>query len=204
VGEGLAHTTRLYGSPTIPVNEVEVCWRLSSTAFTAIKDRQRGIFAIFLSGDWPVQEEYYSFYYGQLAHEIAHLLNAELYDCYVEGLNTVFAEVLCTRQSVDWRCWRNHYSNNPGSFYATTYRMMKEVSDAAGAEHMRHILRCAVSTDASQERLHLCIDQWLDSLPRDKKVAVKAKIREHAPCVNRAREDDHMQEYVFRLPRNES
>jgi len=78
--------------------------------------------------------------------------------------------------------------------------MMKEVCDTAGEEHMRHILRCAVSTDGSQKRLHLCIDQWLDSLPHDKKVGVNAKIRELAPSVNTAREDEHMQEYVFRLP----
>ncbi len=207
VTKGFFYATALYGNPTSSVNEVTVVLRPDPSPETV--EVQTGVFTIYI----PIcrdprtgPDDYW--FHALLAHEIAHLLNAHLFDCYVEGLNGIFAEELLTRTSVGSERYRQYLEgqrcvDTSEAFYAVTYFLMKDLSREAGEEHMRNFLGCATWTDSGETRMHIDIDQWLDSLPRDKKVAVKAKIREHAPSVNRARQHDDRQQYVFRLPKDD-
>ncbi|MGL6282669.1 MAG: hypothetical protein ACRC2J_09715, partial [Microcoleaceae cyanobacterium] len=68
VKSGYEFAVKLYGQPRVPVNTVNL--RLHSSAMTALNDASQGIFTIYL-GRRPNE---YSFH-GQLAHEVAHLLN---------------------------------------------------------------------------------------------------------------------------------
>ena len=203
ITDGLCYAKKLYGEPRVQVREVCVVLRPCQDPETVITDRQRGIFTIFISRGRPNGGEYYWFY-GQLAHEIAHLLNAELFDCYVEGLNSVFSRNFCISKSVGWACWRNRYRSNRGSFYAATYFMMKDVLEVAGEECISTFLECAKPTEGSQGRMHIDINQWLKSLPDERKrKSVKEKIMGHASSVERARQQNR-QAYQFRLPTDDS
>lgn len=176
---GLALATELFGPPAIPVNTLYL--RHSTPLdpnhnlkrgfqLCEISDRQQGIFTIYL-GRWPTE---YSFH-GQLGHEIAHLLNADLYDAYVEGLNTAFAERLLRKEQRDWTRWETYYENDD-PFYGHTYRMMKQVWDVVGDEHIRRFLSYAVPS-GDERKMHINIDGWLDSLPDPLRTAVLDIVR---------------------------
>ncbi len=194
VRQGLAYAIALYGEPWMPVNRVLVKYK-PSQAFTQVTDAPNGIFTIFLSR----RKDEYAFH-GQLAHEIAHLLNAQVFDAYAEGLNTVFAEQMLKRAGKDWRSWEAHYRKHGDPFYAATYFMMKEVSSHAGADSMRMLLAHATPEPAAPERMYIDIDGWIGSLPSVKRDTVTNIILKHAAQVKQAM-DTVTQVYSFRLPR---
>jgi len=180
IGQGLAYATALYGEPRIPVNQVYLRYKLPQ-AFTNLTDAQNGIFTIVLSR----KPEEYAFY-GLLAHEIAHLLNAQLYDVYVEGLNTVFAEKMLKRNGKDWSGWEAYYQKNEDPFYAATYLMMKEVSAVAGDSAMHALLAYAKYERKDPQRMYIDINEWINSLPVAKRDSIKKVILKHAPDVKRS------------------
>src|SRR3954454_21552388 len=124
VQEGLSYAIELYGEPRIAVRKVILRYKPQGSPFTNLTDARKGLFTIYLTHK-PAE---YAFY-GQLAHEIGHLLNAQLYDMYVEGLNTAFSEKLLERTDKDWSGWAQYYKENKEPFYSATYFMMKEISD---------------------------------------------------------------------------
>jgi hypothetical protein len=177
------------GQPTIPVRLVHL--RLSTPIdpksdlrsgfqLTELVDAKNGVFAIYLShrtGEYAFN--------GQLAHEAAHLLNARIYDCYVEGLNTVFAEQFLTKKGIDWTGWSRYLRDGSDPFYGTTYLMMKDVVAAAGEDQLKTFLRFARWTNPEKTRMHIDIDAWIASLPKGRRQTVKDAILKHADDVRR-------------------
>jgi hypothetical protein len=188
--EALKDAIAFLGQPTIPVRLVHL--RLSTPSdpkanlrrgfqLTELVDAQNGVFAIYLShrtGEYAFD--------GQLAHEVAHLLNARIYDCYVEGLNTVFAERFLTKKGIAWSGWSRYLRDGSDPFYGTTYLMMKDVVAAAGEDQLKTFLRFARWTNPEKTRMHIDIDAWIASLPQVRRQKVKDTILKHADAVRRA------------------
>ncbi len=169
---GFNYTQQLYGEPKIPVKKVNL--RLHKTPLTSLDNASKGEFTIYLSR----KPSEYSFH-SQLAHEIAHLLNAQLPDCYGEGLATVFAEKMLNRTNLDWSGWETYFQAGNEPFYGLTYSMMKEVSETAGGANMRRFLNFAVDNNASKKWMHINIDEWLSSMSDYTNAEVKKVINQH-------------------------
>ena len=138
-------------------------------------DDENGAYTITLSR----QPEEFA-YQGQLGHEVGHLLNPYLYDPYVEGLNTVIAEHYLKSGQMDWSPWQQYLANSDTTeqrFYGSTYRMMTEVWAAAGPEYIRTILSFGVPTRHRKDVLHIEINDWLKTMPPDKRKLVTSKIK---------------------------
>lgn len=179
VESGFNYSQQLYGPPKIPVKKVNL--RLHTTALTALDNPTKGEFTVYLSR----KPSEYAFH-GQLAHEIAHLLNAQLLDCYAEGLATVFSEKMLDRQNLDWSRWETYYEQGNEPFYGLTYSMMKEISETAGAENMRRLLQFAIYNDASKRWMYIDINGWLSSMSDYTKTEVKKVINQHITQVKGA------------------
>lgn len=189
VERGLAYATEVLGEPAVKVRQVDL--RLSvpndpqarikrGFALTELNDMARGRFTIYLSQ----RPERYAFH-GQLAHEIAHLLNARIYDTYVEGLSTAFAERFLAKDGKDWRGWPA-YLRNDDPYYGTSYFLMKAVWEAVGDHHIKSFLSYAVYSDPQRTRMHIDINAWLASLPAAQYLAVRQIIARHAPAIIQA------------------
>ena len=192
VEDALADAVGFLGEPAIPVKKVHL--RLSTPLDPSSKiksgfqlcelvDADKGIFAIYL-GRKPTEYAYH----GQLAHEVAHLVNARLYDCYVEGLNTVFAERFTKKKGFDWSGWDSYLRKGQDKFYGNTYVMMKDVTAAAGETHIKKLLTFARWSNDAKTRMHIDINAWLDSLPMDVRGPTRAAIMKHAEAVGQANE----------------
>jgi hypothetical protein len=193
VREGLSYAIELYGEPRIAVHKVILRYKAQGSPFTNLTDARKGLFTIYLTHK-PTE---YAFY-GQLAHEIGHLLNAQLYDMYVEGLNTAFSEKLLKRTDKDWSGWEKYYRENEEPFYSSTYFMMKEVSDVAGDEALQSLLSHARFDPKDSQKMYIDIQEWLNSLPRDKRAEVRKVILKHSANVQKAKGSA---QYSFILPR---
>lgn len=172
IESGFNYSQQLYGKPRIPVKKINL--RLHTNALTALNNASQGEFTIYLTR----QPSEYAFH-GQLAHEIAHLLNAKLLDCYGEGLATVFAEKMLKSKNLDWSGWETYYQQGNEPFYGLSYSMMKEVTETAGAAKMRRLLDFAVYNDANKKWMHIDIDGWLSSMSDYTKAEVKKVINQH-------------------------
>ena len=192
--DGLAFAERLYGLPRINVKSVTLK-NTNEQAYTSITNKEAGLFTIYLSR----KPEEYSFY-GQLAHEIAHLLNAEVYDVYVEGLNGVFAEKLLKKYGKDWSGWEQFYRKGGDPFYASTYFMMKEVETTAGSNSIKSLLGYAKPLKNNSKRMYIDIDSWLNSLSREKSIQIKRIIMKHAPTIRESMASVN-QIYNFNIPK---
>ena len=179
VEEGFNYAVELYGEPRIPVNKVNL--QLYSRPLTAIDNPDSGEFTIYLSR----RPSEYAFR-GQLSHEIAHLLNGQLFDCYVEGLNMVFAEQMLESKGLDWSGWESYFRQGSEPFYGSTYFMMKEVAETAGKANMQSFLSFAVYNDETQKWMHIDIDRWLSSMSETARNEVKKIINKHQDAVREA------------------
>jgi hypothetical protein len=194
VKSGYEFAVKLYGQPRVPVNTVNL--RLHSSAMTALNDASQGIFTIYL-GRRPNE---YSFH-GQLAHEVAHLLNARLFDCYAEGLGSLFAERMLLKNGLDWSGWVNYYKQGGDPMYAATYFMMKDVSEAAGAANMKKLLSFAVKKPGA-DTMYIDINAWLNSMSGDSKEAVKEAINQNFTKVQAGLAQQHQGLLTCEQPKN--
>ncbi len=203
VERGLFFAEKLYGKPMIAVKRVKI--RLSTPIdgdanlrqkfqLCEMTDPANGLFTIYLS-----REPWEYAFYGQLAHEIAHLLNARLFDCYVEGLNTVFAEKLLKKEGKDWSGWLKHYQSGADPLYAQCYFMMKEICAVAGGDNMKKFLEYSVYSDQKREKMRVDIDAWLNSLPLSKRKRIKKIVFSYAPSIQGAIASNSF-EFAFVLP----
>lgn len=200
---GLKYAVALLGKPKIPVRQIHL--RLSTPLpgyshlrsgfqLCEMNDENQGIFTIYLSrktGEYA--------FWGQLAHEIAHLLNARLFDAYVEGLNTCFAEKLVKREGREWSGWNQYLRDGGDPVYGATYFMMRELEQSIGDQYMKNFLSHAVWNDTGRKRMHIDIDSWLDSLPGNLRKRAIEIILGHSSKVRaviRGKEDD----YAFMIP----
>ncbi|NES78367.1 MULTISPECIES: hypothetical protein [Okeania] len=166
------YSQQLYGEPRIAVKKVNL--RLHTTPLASLDNANQGEFTIYLSR----KPSEYAFH-GQLSHEIFHLLNAQLLDCYVEGLATVFAEKVLTRKDLDWSGWETYFQQGSEPFYSLTYSMMKEVSETAGSANMSRLLEFAVDNKASKKWMHIDIDGWLSLMSNYVKIEVEKVINKY-------------------------
>lgn len=184
VAEGIIEAKQFLGEALVPIRTVHL--RLSTPLpaesglprgfrLCEVVSAEKGEFAIYLSRR-PAE---YAFA-GQLAHEVAHLLNPWLRDDYVEGLNTLFAEGFLKKQGRDWSGWERHFRDGGDPFHGATYLMMKDVSAAAGAEHLKTVLRYATRAESAQPWMHIDMPGWIASLPLHRRGAVRAAMRAHA------------------------
>lgn len=192
--EGLHLATTLYGPPSVKVREVFIKYT-TGTPYTTINNEIDGVFTIYMTR----KPHEYAFW-GQLAHEIAHLLNVRLYDVYVEGLNGVFAEKLLKRQGKDWSGWERHYRQGGDSFYASTYYMMRDVENIAGQNSIRSLLSFARPVSQGSHRMYIDINGWLKTMPVAQKEKIVDIILHHAPSIRIAMENVE-QKSAFLLPR---
>lgn len=179
IREGFNYAVELYGEPRITVNKVNL--QLYSRPLTSLNNPEQGEFTIYLNR----RPSEYAFH-GQLSHEIGHLLNAQLLDCYVEGMNIAFAEKMLTRKGLDWIGWESYFRQGYEPFYGSTYFLMKEVAETVGKANMETFLSFAVYNDETKQLMHIDIDGWLSSLSGSAKAEAKKVINKHFPAVREA------------------
>ena len=203
VSKGIKHATQLLGKPAIPVNKIHLRFSKplnpkfrENFQLCEITDSDKGIFTIYLSH----KPEKYSFW-GQLGHEIPHLINAKLYDVYFEGVNTVFSEKLLKKEGRDWNGWLKHYKSGKDPFYAATYFMMKEVWSIAGNTNMRNLLSHAVATSKTKNRMHIDIDSWLNTLPNNERNKIIKVIHSHVKPIRKSI-GNKVNDYTFVIPKS--
>ncbi|NER03016.1 MAG: hypothetical protein F6K17_10460 [Okeania sp. SIO3C4] len=172
IKSGFNYSQQLYGDPRIAVKKVNL--RLHTTPLATLDNANQGEFTIYLSR----KPSEYAFY-GQLGHEIFHLLNAQLLDCYAEGMATVFAEKILTRNNLDWSGWETYFQQGYEPFYGLTYSMMKEVSETAGSANMSRLLDFAVDNKANKKWMYIDIDRWLSSMSDYVKIEVEKVINQY-------------------------
>ncbi len=202
--DGIELITTLYGEPIVPINKVRLCYSMPLDTKSELKknfqlcelvDEEAGEFTIYLSH----QPNAYSFH-GQLGHEIAHLLNANMYDAYIEGLNTLFAEKLLTQSNLDWSGWAQYFrQDNSDAFYAHTYHMMREIDEFLIDGELSNFLSFAepISEESTKQRIN--IEAWLETLSCEKRDVVKFIIFSYAARIEVARRKSHSV-YDFTIP----
>ncbi|MCL2928679.1 MAG: hypothetical protein O4861_22145 [Trichodesmium sp. St16_bin4-tuft] len=184
VESGFNYSQQLYGKPRIPVKKVNL--NLNTIPLTSLDNANQGEFTIYLNR----KPSEYAFH-GQLAHEIFHLLNAQLLDCYAEGLATLFAEKLLTRNNLNWSGWEEYFQQGFEPFYGLSYFMMKEVSDTAGETNMSRLLEFVVYNDSMKKWMHINISEWLSSMSDNVKIEVEEVINKHITQVQQVTESNN-------------
>lgn len=198
--KALSAATKLFGKPKIAVHSLYLCSSQPINPnsnlkrgfqLTSIEDRDKGIFAIFLSR----KPSEYAFH-GQLAHEVGHLLNIDIYDPYMEGLCAVFAERFIKAEGLDWSGWQKSFDACEEPFCAGTYKMMKELNSKIVDRRFRTILQFAAPS--GHGTMHIDIKAWLATLtPQERAEAIKI-ITKYADYVKKTMPED--ERYVFMLP----
>lgn len=163
-----------FGSPSIPVTRVLLRrsrkaeearrYRIGEDfSLTECIDPTNGVFVVYIGVD-PDHPNYHAL----LAHESVHLLNPYITDWYMEGMATVFSEQYCTGREKEWGDWKRHFTKSRRDPYALSYRMMLQLQEAfpdAYADLVRH----TVAKDAESHWLRIDIDDWISSLPGDRR-----------------------------------
>ena len=184
VESGFNYSQQLYGKPRIPVKKVNL--NLNTIPLTSLDNANQGEFTIYLNR----KPSEYAFH-GQLAHEIFHLLNAQLLDCYAEGLATLFAEKLLTRNNLNWSGWEEYFQQGFEPFYGLSYFMIKEVSDTAGETNMSRLLEFVVYNNSMKKWMHINISEWLSSMSDNVKIEVEEVINKHITQVQQVTESNN-------------
>lgn len=184
IRSGFNYSQQLYGKPRIPVKKVNL--NLNTTPLTSLDNANQGEFTIYLNR----KPSEYAFH-GQLAHEIFHLLNAQLLDCYAEGLATLLAEKLLTRNNLNWSGWEEYFQQGFEPFYGLSYFMMKEVSDTAGETNMNRLLEFVVYNNYSKQWMHIDISKWLSSMSDSIKIEVEKVINKNIAQVKQVTESNN-------------
>ncbi|MES9899290.1 MAG: hypothetical protein ABW148_09725 [Sedimenticola sp.] len=203
VERGITLSTTLFGRPKTAVMEVDL--RISQPTDansklpkgftgTSLRDGEQGAFTIFLS-----RKPGSIAFHGQLAHEIAHLHNPNLYDVYVEGLNTLFAAKFLASEGLDWSRWERHLRSGRDPFYGKSYLLMKELESIVGEQQLGSLLHHAVNSNRSGSRMHIDIDSWLDTLTADQREKSAAAILARAGKMEQARKASRPH-YAFHQP----
>jgi hypothetical protein len=185
--KGLEYAQELLGSSKIPVEKIHL--RLSipvspgmdlrrNFQLTETTDAEKGIFTIYVScrpGD--------AAFFGQLAHEIVHLLNGSLYDAYSEGICTAFAERFLLEQGYDWNRWMAFFDKGGEPFYGTTYHMMKEIWHLVGDRQIGELLTCTRQFSDGSGKMYLDVTNWLATLSEEMQHNVREVIQRYKALI---------------------
>ncbi|MCL2934354.1 MAG: hypothetical protein MGG11_19540, partial [Trichodesmium sp. MAG_R03] len=112
-------------------------------------------------------------------------------DCYAEGLATLFAEKLLTRNNLNWSGWEEYFQQGFEPFYGLSYFMMKEVSDTAGETNMSRLLEFVVYNNYSKQWMHIDISKWLSSMSDSVKIEVEKVINKNIAQVKQVTESNN-------------
>ena len=167
VKNALAEATKQFGAPAIPVKQVLLRRsKKSSTAegyrvaedfsLTECVDATNGVFAIYLAVD-PTHPDYFPL----LGHECTHLINADIFDWYMEGIATRFSEQICAEAGKPWGDWAKRFGKTRRDPYALSYRMMHELQTQFPREYPALIQHVAPGANG---HLRIDIDAWLRTL----------------------------------------
>jgi hypothetical protein len=195
------YATSLYGKPAIPINRVEIRLSFPTDKQSTLprdfqrcdlEDIQNGVFTIYVSAQ-PASDRFN----GQLAHEIGHLMNDQIYDLYMEGVCTFFAEHVYQREGLNWDNWRAGLESDP-SIHAIMYRMVKDIARVVGDQEIFRMTRCVKFSDMARYRMHIDINAWMSSLSVEKRQTVKSIILSYVPSVQCVRQPES--ELHFEVP----
>ena len=201
ISNGLARATAEFGEPVIPIKTIllrrsrktEEAYRYrigEDFSLTQCVDSTNGLFVIYIGVD-PEHRNYYAL----LGHECAHLINPQITDWYMEGVATGFSEELCEAMDVEWGDWRRHFMRSRRDAYALSYRMMLELKEAFPNDYFT-LLENPLSNGQESEWLHVDIDSWLASLPKNRRLEALDIID---PYVSILRKKTNEQ-YSFQIP----
>jgi hypothetical protein len=200
VYKALTEAEHEYGKPQYPIGRIIVCLSepLSKESKlerhfqeTDLEDEKKGILVIYTScaPDDP-------YFYGQLAHEVLHLLRPRLCDPYMEGLATLFSEEFFKKSGLSWQAWDNYFASGEEPFYGQSFRMMRELERKLGPMKLHTMLgRCGVNSSGNE---YVDIDRWLTSLSEDERREAIYIINKHALAIKQCIPTDDG--YVFLVP----
>ncbi|MEO1125383.1 MAG: hypothetical protein AAFX95_14990 [Cyanobacteria bacterium J06639_16] len=174
VREALGEAISRYGQPRVPIHRVEVKAIDSKYAYTVLEDEQQGLFAIYMSRH-PSE---YGFW-GLLAHETSHLLNAQFFDCYAEGLANLFGQEMLALNGLDRKGWEEYFNSNVDPFYSTTYFMVRELDAVIDADALRTLLKFTTDLDRSDPWMLVDINNWVESLSPEMGDRVRTVVTAH-------------------------
>jgi hypothetical protein len=188
----LADAIKWLGYPRLPIKTVHLRLSRKLDPSDNIKEHfqlcelvseQNGEFAIYTSKDSSDP-----LFHGQFAHEIAHLLDPQFSDAYVEGLNTLFAEWVVNKYGFEWSSWASRYTNGGDPFYAHTYHMLKDISDSIGRASLKNMLQFSENVLDSNKR-RIAIYRWLDTLCDSQRRSVIDIIQNYLPDIRATRHE---------------
>ena len=130
----------------------------------------------------------------KLSHEIAHLINPNLYDWHIEGLCDHFAGHMAQIQGADPEAFEKWFLQNGGrNPYAASYLMIRDVKKIAGADIWR-LFQFAEptpedgrrSSNIYPNRMRVNIAAWLNSLAPEKRAPAEAAMRRWSGILKRS------------------
>jgi hypothetical protein len=201
ISRSLEMASAKFGDPVIPVRKVMLRRSRKTEAarryridedfsLTECIDSTNGVFVIYIGVDVGQPN-----YYALLGHECAHLINPHITDWYMEGIATCFSEQACEAQGREWGNWKRHFMKSRREPYALSYRMMHDL-ESAFAEEYPAMLRYTAPNGKGPPWLHIDIDAWLDTLPRERRDEALAIIGPHVPVLKK----QINQQYAFEVP----
>ncbi|MBX9668898.1 MAG: tetratricopeptide repeat protein [Candidatus Obscuribacterales bacterium] len=170
-----------FGKPVIPVNTLLIFHRPGPNCQTIMMDEEKGIFCIFIANQRDDDH-----FFGNLGHEVLHLLNAKLFDPYIEGLCSVFGE-----QAIDdtnpigarhRAAFRTLVARTP--FYAETYQMIKDIEQRENRDNVSTLFNYATK-EPTVEWLHVDVDRWLNSVSVEDRKTIAPIIDKFAVSIDK-------------------
>jgi hypothetical protein len=200
LNQGLQYLKEIRGSINYSVHDIDL--RLSILPFatkglpekfaaTAINDEGKAV--IFLSSK---PEDGFPFY-GQLGHEIFHLVNPEIMDSYMEGLATLFSEKLMDRLGHNWRWCLEFFKKGGDPFYGQTYFMVRDIEHVVGWKKLLELPEYWRNVGRQEKQID--IDAWMDSLIPAERATVTKIISKYSSSVNECRKT-MKKSYAFAIP----
>lgn len=172
--ETLSEAIARYGWPRVSIQHVDIKPIDSKFSYAVLEDESQGLFSIYMSRD-PSE---YAFW-GLLAHETSHLLNARFFDCYAEGLANLFGQEILTLKALDRTGWEDYFNSDVDPFYSTTYFMMREIAAVVDDDAWSTLLRFTLDPDRADPWMLIDINSWVESLPTEMGDRVRAVLTAH-------------------------
>lgn len=188
----ISNARNSFGPPRTPIKQILLFHRPGPHCQTVMWDEDKGMFCIFMAN-----KQFDAYFYGNLGHELVHLLNAKLCDPYVEGLCSVFGEEALGEDQMKRAAYRGLLMATP--FYKETYLMMKEIEGSLDSNRYNSIFSFA-SYDQAKQWMHIEIDKWLSSLAEGERNRVAEIIGKYADAIEKTMPKDGL--YLFARPKS--
>ncbi|MFH1049295.1 MAG: hypothetical protein V1779_00030 [bacterium] len=191
VNDILGMAINYFGKPKIEVLNLKLIGVVNMPPYCQLIDSNSGKFTINLS--YFKNETFIPI----LAHEIAHLLNAEIFDAYVEGLNNVLAEIITKVYDNNSKDFDFPEANKREQFYKYSFLMMKEIVEEIGINVFNNFLSYAVETNGNSKINHIHINNWLNNLDKSKVESFKKIVKKYQFDIFCSMYDSSLSNYWF-------